>query len=248
MRHGKQFTVQDFYDENPVHLLVRSLDAGAFERGLPRVFSPDFVALFRRLLKDRKIEMKDGETDGTVVKCHRRGWIYSTMIPGGVRFMSPSPLHEACLSWKLEPRNDMPNFPSLFELSLEVISKFRPSQLRLPFRRVGSASTLPPEAQYQDEYYNSLLAATFGNVRMSPEYASAQEARVAGRIDFFIPIVKWGIEITRNGNRLLEHAARFTDSGAYGAWLESADMNDYILLDFRTMNLRAKHPSMILSF
>jgi hypothetical protein len=135
--------------------------------------------------------MKDGETDGTVVKCHHHGWIYSTMIPGGVHFMFPSPLHEACLSWKLEPRNNMPNFPSLFELSLKVISKLRPTQLRLPFRRVGSASTLPPEAQYQDEYYNSLLAATFWNVRMSPKYASAQEACVAGHIDFFIPIVKW---------------------------------------------------------
>ena len=247
-RHREQFTVQDFYDENPVHLLVQRLDAGAFERGLPQVFSPDFVALFRRLLKDHKIEMKDGETDETVVKCHRRGWIYATMIPGGLRYTFPSPLHEACLSWKLEPRNDMPNFPSLLKLSLEVISKFRPSQLQLPPRRVGSASTLPPEAQYQDEYYNSLLAATFGNVRISPEYASAQAARVTGRIDFFIPIVKWGIEIIRDGDRLWEHAARFTSSGAYGAWLESADMNDYILLDFRTKKLKAQHPSMILRF
>jgi len=48
MRHGEQFTVQDFYDGNPVHLLVRRLDAGAFERGLPQVFSPDFVALITR--------------------------------------------------------------------------------------------------------------------------------------------------------------------------------------------------------
>jgi len=242
-RHGKQFTVQDFYDEYTVHLLVRRLDGGAFERGLPREFSPEFVEVFRTLLKDRKLDIKpEGAEDETVRKCHRRGWIYAAMIYGGVRYTFPSPLHEACLSWKLEPRNDMPSFPSLFKLSLEVISKFKPSQLQLPLRRVGSASTDPPEAQYQDEFYNSLLAATFGNVRISPEYASAQTARVAGRIDFFIPIVKWGIEITRDGDRLLEHAARFTDSGAYGAWLKSADMNDYILLDFRTKNLRAQHP------
>ena len=192
--------------------------------------------------------MKDEETDATVVKCHRRGWIYATLIPKGVRYTFPSPLHEACLSWKLEPRDDMPVFPSVFELSLEVISKFRPSQLQLPLRRVDSASTLPPEAQYQDEYYNSLLAATLGNVRISPEFASAQAARVAGRIDFFIPAVKWGIEITRDGDRLWQHAARFTESGAYGAWLKSADMDDYILLDFRTKKLKTPHPSMILPF
>jgi hypothetical protein len=34
-----------------------------------------------------------------------------------------------CLSWRLEPMNDMPHFTSLFNLCLEVISKFKPSQL-----------------------------------------------------------------------------------------------------------------------
>ena len=247
--HGKQFTVQDFYDEYPIHLLVGRLDGGAFERGLPREFSPEFVEVFRTLLKDRKLDIKpEGAEDETVRKCHRRGWIYAAMIYGGVRYTFPSPLHEACLSWKLEPKNDMPSFPSLFELSLEVISKFKPSQLRNPHRRVGSDSTHPPEAQYQDEFYHCLLAATHGNVCISPEYASAQDARVAGRIDFFIPIVKWGIEITRDGSRIPEHGARFADSGAYGSWLKSADMNDYILLDFRTKSLKGQHPSMILPF
>ena len=202
------------------------------------------MAFFRTLLKDREFEMKHGETNETVLKCHRHGWIHATLIPEGVRYALPSPLHEACVSWKLEPRNDMPRFASLVELSLEVISRFRLPALR----RVGSASTHPPEAQYQDEFYHSLSSATFGNVRISPEYASAQGARVAGRIDFFIPIVKWGIEITRDGDRLLEHAARFTEAGAYGAWLESQDMNEYILLDFRTKSLRDQHPSMIFPF
>jgi len=87
-----------------------------------------------------------------------------------------------------------------------------------------------------------------GNVCISPEYASAKGARKAGRINFFIPIMKWGIEITWDGSRLLEHVDRFTDSGAYGAWLESGDMKDYILLDCRTGIPRDKHPSMVLPF
>ena len=96
----------------------------------------------------------------------------------------------------------------------------------------------------------SILATTFGNVRIPPEYhdASPQGARVAGRIDFFIPILKWGIEITRDGSRIPEHDARFADSGAYGALLKSADLNDYIHLDFRTKTLSGQHPSMILPF
>ena len=146
----------------------------------------------------------------------------------------------------IEPTDDTPQFTSLFELFYETIIKFKPSGLQLALRRVASESTHPPEAQYKDEFYKSLLFVTSGNVRISPEYASAKGARKAGRIDFFIPIVKWGIEVTRDGKRLLEHAVRFTESGAYGAWLKSEDMTDYILLDCRTGIPRDKHPSMVL--
>jgi len=240
-------TVQDFNDENSLHVLVESLKGGAFIRGLPvdnvLLDKPKVVALLRTMLRDERCV---GEEDETVQWCHRRGWIHPVLGPSRhVRYLLPSPLHKACLSWKLEPTNDMPCFNSLFELCFETIKNFKPSQLQLSLRRVASSSTDPPEAQYQDEFYRSLLATTFGNVCISPEYASAQAARVAGRIDFFIPIVKWGIEITRDGNQLSEQAARFTDSGAYGAWVKSADMNDYILLDFRTKFPRDQHPSMI---
>lgn len=39
MRHGETLTVQDFLEQNPVHILVQKLDRGAFGRGLPRNFS-----------------------------------------------------------------------------------------------------------------------------------------------------------------------------------------------------------------
>ena len=91
----------------------------------------------------------------------------------------------------------MPSFASLFNLALDAISKFKPSQLQLPIRRVRPMSMDKlPEAQYQDEFYRSVFSVTFGNVRVCPEFASARRARVAGCIDFFIPAVKWGIEIT----------------------------------------------------
>jgi len=190
VRRGQQLTIQDFYAETPLHVLVRSIDRGAFGRGLPQSselsIQPDVVALF----KDRKLELMGKATEsGTLRECHRRGWICATAITGGVCYVLPSPLQEACLSWKLEPTNHMPPFTSLFELSLETIFKFKPSQLR-SLRRVASESTDALEAQYQDEFYNSLLFVTFGNVRISPEYASAKGARRAGRIDFFVPIVK----------------------------------------------------------
>jgi hypothetical protein len=98
---------------------------------------------------------------------------------------------------------------------------------------VGSANYRPPEAQYQDECYRCVHILTHGNVRISPEYAAAAGSR-PGRTDFFIPSMKWGIEVTRDGSKLEEHDARFADNGAYGQWLETSDMDDYVLLDFRS--------------
>jgi hypothetical protein len=44
--------------------------------------------------------------------------------------------------------------------------------------------------------------------------------------------MKWGIELTRDGSELQEHSNRFV-TGAYRALLESGDIVDYALLDFR---------------
>ena len=81
-----------------------------------------------------------------------------------------------------------------------------------------------------------------GNTAISPEFSSAQGAKVAGRIDFVIPSVQWGIEVIRDGNRLNEHNNRFRDGGAYHAWLQAGKMTDYILLDFQQSTPRKAHP------
>jgi hypothetical protein len=245
------FTVEAFHAENPTHDLVRKLRGGAFGRGLPVATElekqPDVVALFRDLLKDGVIYRIE---DAAIRKCHRHGWIHADQTADKelTHYAFPSPLHAVCLSWRLEPTNDTPHLTSLYDLALDAISKFKPSQLHLPIRRVGHSSTDKlPEAQYQDEFYRSVFSITAGNVRMSPEFASARSAHVAGRIDFFIPVVKWGIEFTRDGNLLKEHSSRFDKSGAYGAWLKSGDMTDYILLDCRTTVPRKSFPSINIS-
>ena len=94
-------------------------------------------------------------------------------------------------------------------------------------------SPRPPEAQYQQEFYRCALEATLGHVHVTPEFASSKNAQVVGRIDLFIPNPKWGIEITQEGIRLNAHDAHFQDNGAYGAWMKSGIMDDYIFLDFR---------------
>jgi hypothetical protein len=75
------------------------------------------------------------------------------------------------------------------------------------------------------------ISITSGNVRISPELGSGRGVRTAGYIDFFIPVMKWGIEITRDGLRFASRSSRFadSDSGTYEKWLKSCDMDNYIL-------------------
>ena len=99
------------------------------------------------------------------------------------------------------------------------------------------------EAQYQNELYRGLIAKFHGSVRITPEFASGTAARLAGRIDFYIPQTKWGIECMRDGIRLQEHASRFDAIGASGQWT-SEEMDDYILLDFRSTRPEVANPGM----
>ena len=249
-QRGVQFTVEAFHHENPTHELVWKL-RGAVERGLPsdRELSahPDVAAFLRTLLRDGAVD-RDEDEDEVIHKCHRHGWIHSdptTVFEVKVRYTLPSPLHTACLSWRLGPTNDMPHFTSLFHLAINALSKLKPSQLLLPTRRVSSMSTdRLPEVQYKEEFYRSLFSVTFGNVCISPEFASGKtrRAHVAGPVDFFIPVMKWGIELTRDGSGLAERNSRFTEFGEYIAWLKSGNMHYYILLDYCMSISREEFP------
>ena len=126
-----------------------------------------------------------------IFHCNRRGWLYAEAISGPGRSYHYSfsfPLHASCISWKIMPINKLPEFPSVLDLSIAAIKKFKRSQLFLPIRHNG------PQ-QYQDEIYRALIAVNKGNASISPEFASAQGAKVVGRIDFMVLSVQWGIKI-----------------------------------------------------
>jgi len=245
--------VETFHAENPTHLLVQALCGEAFKHGLPEYHEllawPNVVALFRNLLKYGAVDRK-GDEDEAICKCHHHGWIHAdqTADQALMHYTLPSPLHSVSLSWRLEPTNDMPHFTSLFDLAFDAIFKFKPSQLYLLICCVSPRSMEKiPEAQYQDKFYCSVISATFGNVCLSPKFASARRTHVAGCIDFFIPVVKWGIKLTQDGNLLNEHSFHFAESGAYGAWLKLGDMADYILLDCCTSIPQKLFPSINIS-
>lgn len=259
MQNGILRTVDVFHEDNPLDKLVPRLQGGGFGRGLPTTAElsrdPSVVAFFQTLIRDGEVE-EGVENSEVIKKCHKNGWIHAcetSTNPPTTYYIIPSPLHSSTISWTIAPSDDMPSYPSILELCEVVISKFKPSQMDIPVRRVGTPSTNDqlPEAQYQDEFYRSMFAIT-GNVRISPEFAAAKKASVPGFIDFFIAKPGWGIEVLQDGDRLQELSLRFDLlEGAYGpggAWLTPGVMKDYIILDCCTSVPQKAHPSTVFDF
>ena len=217
---------------------------GGWTRGLP---TPDdlkrseVVGVFRDLVQNRSIPHVSPSPELDLVnECHKNGWIFATTDQDGQRvYVLPSPLHRLYFEWKLLPSSTPLLFDTLWDLSIKVIEGFRPSQLSNLSRRVGDAGVARPmEAAYQDEFYRSLFSVTHGCVRL------LQGAR-QGCIDFFIPSTKWGIELLHDGSKLEEHETRLFSHDAYGAWIASSEMMDYIVLDFRSTTPKKAHPRKI---
>src|SRR5947209_535866 len=75
-------------------------------------------------------------------------------------------------------------------MCIEIIKKFKPSQLRLPHGK--KKEKVPPETQYQDEFYRSAWDLLSGNC-LCPEYGLRAKSG-GGSIDFFFSGYKWSIE------------------------------------------------------
>ncbi|TDL20270.1 hypothetical protein BD410DRAFT_375058 [Rickenella mellea] len=249
LRQGAVVDLAEFDRNCPPSKFHDMLRGPAFKRGLPKgveLSKPPIMAVVKRLLLDGAIEIQSGQECDALRSCHSNGWVISSLVgskalPPFLRYEFPSPLHISWVSHMTTWTNQPLPFADAFELVVTALLRFRPSQLSLPPRRIGPGPDPPPEAQYQQELYRGLHEAANGNVIVSPEFASSKGALVAGRIDFFVPQVKWGIEVTRDGSRLQEHSDRFQPQGAYGSWLGTLDMNDYILLDCRRNKPRDTH-------
>ena len=185
--------------------------------------------------------------DDAVVWCHKNGFIQSGAIEEQIYYVLPSPLHKAFLSWRLMPSDVVIEHDTILDLTIAVICQFSPSQLSKPPHRMrGESNDNPPEAQYQKEFYRGLFE-LFGGAFGSPEYGTERGAQ-QGRIDFFIDARKWGIELLRDGKELYEHGSRFEETGAYGVWLPTKDMLEYLILDFRRSQPIVTHSELFYGF
>jgi len=198
-----------------------------------------FTPAVRELLENDQLNRNyvNEETKKTLDTAYRRGYI---QLNDRQCYCFASPLIQFQWSWLLDPpQGYVLPYQNLLELIKAALERFRPNQLRLDDRRAGINAHRPPEAQYQVELYRCLHDVTGGSVRISLEYATAKGSK-PGRLDFILPEAGWGIELTRDGSNLQEHADRFGPNGAYG---QLNSMTDYILVDCRLNHPRTPHTS-----
>jgi len=168
--------------------------------------------------------------------CFRRGWLHCDFIDNDTLYFFPSPLHQAYVDRLLYgSRIVSVQEETLLAYVIAVCKKISSSSFQKK-RPIGAARIRrPPEAQYCDEFYRASSTHNEGSVITFSEFGTKE-----GRVDFFVPSKKWGIELLRDGDRLRAHHDSFV-SGAYAKWMDSGVMEDYIILDFRSTNPQVAH-------
>lgn len=123
-------------------------------------------------------------------------------------------------------------FPTIQALCQAVLQRFSPIKLRQIIQGKVSAGeqVRPLEAQYQDEYYRAFSSIMPPGVAISSEWSWNGD----GRVDFYIPCKKWGIELLRDHSRLSEHCDRFEPGGRYHPWVSSGMLKEWMIIDCAT--------------
>lgn len=94
------------------------------------------------------------------------------------------------------------------------------------------------ERQLQCEFYRCAVRTLGGTSYCSPDVGKLFGSN--GFLDFYVDSErKWGVEITRNGDRLEEHCARFGPAGQY----RGIAFNHKIVLNFVQLKSFARKPT-----
>ena len=218
--------------------LLKSLSSSsAFSRGLPTIGNlqdTSIADVFRDVLLtgsivvDESFDQPSKVAKSPLRRCFEYGWLHNEVItPTQAAYTFASPLHkryvQCMLLGNLEEGTISEN--RIEDFVIAVIRRFIPLNLSAP-RTFGATTQSAPETRFRDEFYRACMSHTKGCVLSFPEFGTQR-----GRIDFFIPLKKWGIGLLCNGDR--------NDGGEYGQWIADQKMDDYRIVDFRTQRPRS---------
>jgi hypothetical protein len=118
---------------------------------------------------------------------------------------------------------------NILDFVIDVISLFS-SIILSTIGRVSSAgvqrststrtSGVTATVKFIDELYRCCHSHSNGSLLTFefPEFGTAK-----GRVGFYIPAKKWGVELLRDGDQLAEHSGRFSSQGSYGPTVSTSE-------------------------
>ncbi|KAK2784931.1 hypothetical protein FQN53_008117 [Emmonsiellopsis sp. PD_33] len=227
-----------FADDNFLLDCFRNHKIHGFERGLPRrehlQDNPSIVKFLRSIIITQQTREKP-ENDAALNVCYRQGWLQAELsTEGNPMYGFATPLHRRYMEHILA--TDAPPFPtsrfsSLIDLCSATVRNIKPAALRTEEWANPLLGSRPLEAVYQDEFYRSCCNLLGNQLYLSSEWSGTKQG---GRVDFRVRGMPWAIEVLRDGCNIEEHLARFKPGGNYYPWLENEEIQDYVVLDFRS--------------
>ncbi|KAE9405580.1 hypothetical protein BT96DRAFT_329766 [Gymnopus androsaceus JB14] len=260
VRSNEVYSLEEFKKDYPLQDLLNSIvTATQCSRLLPNSLNaadPRVNRVFRYMLKHDCIPYRNSDSLPSELNLadihytHRQGLLYMERMKNGqAQFTFSFPLQKVMLQFCLEPPvpDLLEDVSTLYRLVTTVIGKFNPDRLRTPRRVDGSDEASALEALYRHEFYMCLYEYRPRAI-VSPEYGTEVGHRPSGRVDFLVHRAEsteeqrsWGIELLRDGDRLAQHAHRFSPDGAYRSMI-SDGMTEFMIVDFRKTEPTQPHP------
>ncbi|PYI09961.1 hypothetical protein BO78DRAFT_435397 [Aspergillus sclerotiicarbonarius CBS 121057] len=222
-----------------------------FTRGLPRsntLQRSAFARVFKAAIacngiSESSLWTESEELKDALLNICRNGWLHAEETDDDTHYIFASQIHRwycQCLFTQTAPDNDIA-YDTPLRLAVDAIKHFQPRRLSDAPRSLAGASS-PLEDQYQKEFYRCLFPILDGHVILSPEYVINLGITKGGTIDFLVARKKWGLELLRDRDRLVEHMKRFESGGQYFSMIQSGDMERYIVLDFTSVPPKKPRP------
>ncbi|PGH00845.1 hypothetical protein AJ79_08097 [Helicocarpus griseus UAMH5409] len=227
--------MQCFSEDTFILHCIEKFGYATFGRGPPKNEflrnNASITQFLREIVACRLCEDKP-EQNRSLDICYQNGWLHGTLLDDGkVAYVFTTALHRRYLEHVLSintPPFPKQSYGTLRQFWMAVIPRIEPAALR------DSASV---EALFQDEFYRACYSLMDRQLYLSSEWTGREKG---GRVDFQVRGTDWAIELLRDGNGIDEHISRFEPGGQYYLWMQSKEIQDYAVLDFRTTQPRKK--------